>query len=55
MAPADSLRQGATNKHQEVFRALEAVYADLYLKTSRQEYAERGLAAAAEGRAYAFR
>jgi CHAT domain-containing protein len=55
MAPADALRRGSAGRHQEVFQALSNVYADLYLETGRHDYAERGLAAAAEGRAYAFR
>jgi len=55
MAPADSLRQGSAIKHREVFQSLADVYANLFLKTGRREYAEKGFAAAAEGRAYAFR
>ena len=55
MAPADSLRLGGAGRHEEVFRSLAGLYADLYWKDGSQEFAEKGFAAATEGRAYAFR
>jgi CHAT domain-containing protein len=55
MAPADSLRQGAATRQQDVFQSLSNLYGDLFLETGRREFADNGFAVAAEGRAYAFR